>query len=446
MEPDDVERALRERIDPSAVVSDLRRLSGGASRETWSLDLSVVGGPAEPLILQRQRPGSTSQASIEAALLRAATAAGVPVPALRVDGSEDPGPIGAPYLVVERIEGESIPRKLLRDDEFAHARTVVTGQVGRALAAIHRIPVDAVPGLEHHDQLAQFRDILDSMGEPHPALELGFRRLESTRPPSTRTTIVHGDFRTGNLLLGPDGLRAVLDWEIAHLGDPMEDLGWFCARAWRFGSPHPAGGFGSYDELFDAYAAEAGEPVDPDVVRWWESVATLKWGVMCMMQARSHLLGLTRSVELAAIGRRVCENEHDLLVLLGSPLAPVVSDAPRAESVAPNPPHDRPTAAQLVEAVREFLERDVMDATTGRVQFHARVARNALAIVERELALGDSQAAAHRARLDALGFDDDRALAAAIRAGECDDRWDEVVASVHASVLDKLSVANPGYI
>ena len=117
-------------------------------------------------------------------------------------------------------------------------------------------------------------------------------------------------------MVGPDGLRAVLDWELAHLGDPIEDLGWFCVRAWRFGSTDPAGGFGSRDELLAAYEAAGGGAVDPAELHWWEVLGTLKWGVICVMQATAHLTGLSRSVELAAIGRRVCETEHDLLELL----------------------------------------------------------------------------------------------------------------------------------
>jgi hypothetical protein len=128
----------------------------------------------------------------------------------------------------------------------------------------------------------------------------------------------------------------------------------------------------------------------------------------------------------------------------GRPGGPLRSGKER-QAMSGDAPHDAPSAVELIEAVREFLEGDVTDATEGRVRFHARVAARALAIVERELASADRMAADHAARLAALGFASDAELAAAIRSGACDDRWDEVAAAVRATVADKLAVANPGY-
>jgi aminoglycoside phosphotransferase (APT) family kinase protein len=178
------------------------------------------------------------------------------------------------------------------------------------------MPVDVVAGLDVADQVAQYRAVLDASGQPHPAFELGFRHLEATRPAVTATTVVHGDFRLGNLIVGPDGLRAVIDWELVHLGDPLEDLSWLCVKSWRFGAAPRVGGFGEVPELVSAYEEASARTVDLDALRWWETFGTLKWGIMCIMQATAHLSGAARSVELAAIGRRVCEVEHDLLLLL----------------------------------------------------------------------------------------------------------------------------------
>jgi len=306
----DLETMLRTALEVGEI-TDLRRLSGGASRETWSFTAD-----GDRLILQQQRAGAVSGSGsgmgAEAALLRAAATARVPVAPLRYDGTATE----RPFIVTEAVDGETIARKILRDEEWAPALPKLAAQCGDALAKIHRIPLDAVPDLVDQDQVKQFREVLDSFGEPHPAFELGFRWLEANRPPPNDPVIVHGDFRLGNLIVGPDGLRAVLDWEIAHLGDPMEDLGWLCVKAWRFGAKRPVGGFGEYDDLFDAYRDASGVDVDPAAVRWWEVLGTLKWGVMCKMQASAHLFGFSRSVELAAIGRRVCEQEHDLLELL----------------------------------------------------------------------------------------------------------------------------------
>lgn len=286
-------------------LENVRRLSAGASRQTWSVD-AVRESEVSRLVVMRDPRGAKVD---EAALLRAAAAAGVPVPGVVADDGD--------YLVVERIEGETIPRKILRDEEFAPALPLLAGQCGEALARIHAIPVDAVPGLETQDALPTWRATLDGFGQPHPTFEFAFRWLEDKVPPSAGTSLAHGDFRNGNLIVGRDGLRAVLDWEMAHVGDPMEDLGWLCVKAWRFGEEKPVGGFGDYDELFSAYERTSGRPLDPDVVHWWEVFGTLKWGIICIAQAFTHLSGTVRSVELAAIGRRVCENEWDLLELIG---------------------------------------------------------------------------------------------------------------------------------
>lgn len=303
--------AISRALDGRAIGA-LTRLSGGASRETWRFEAD-----GEPLILQRQRAGDTRDMEVEASVLRAAAAAGVPVPHLLASGRFENG---ARYMIQSWVDGETIARKILRDDDFASARDSLVGQFATALAAVHSIPVDNVPGLPTTDQVAQYRQSLDDLNaqlqQSHPAFELAFRWLEANRPASARRTVVHGDFRLGNVMVGPEGLRAVLDWELAHIGDPMEDLGWLCVRAWRFGSDLPVAGVGHYVALLAAYESATGSPADPEALLWWEVLGTVKWGVMCMLQASAHLLGFSRSHELAAIGRRVCENEYDILLAL----------------------------------------------------------------------------------------------------------------------------------
>jgi aminoglycoside phosphotransferase (APT) family kinase protein len=224
--------------------------------------------------------------------------------------------LGANFMIMDYVEGETIPRRILRDGQLAQVRPLLAEQCGRALAAVHRISPSEVPGLAGGDPLEQLRGLLDRLGQPHPAFELGLRWLAETRPARSAESVVHGDFRNGNLIIGTDGIRAVIDWELAHRGDPLEDLGWLCVKAWRFGSPLPVGGFGTIEQLVTAYEAAGGIAVDVDSLHWWQVLGTLRWGIICIVQALTHITGAVRSVELAAIGRRVCEVEWDLLELL----------------------------------------------------------------------------------------------------------------------------------
>ncbi|OWY61513.1 hypothetical protein B7486_63395, partial [cyanobacterium TDX16] len=232
--------------EPALEVAELTRLSGGASRETWGFTLVGADGARRALVLQRERPGGVRTGggmAVEADLIRSAGARGVPVPEVLAAGDDDG--MGAPWLVAARIDGETIPRRILRDDGLADARAGLAAQLGAAAAGIHGIPLDEVGALDHQDQVVQFRDLLDLLGEPHPAFELGFRWLEEHRPEEGPVGVVHGDLRMGNLIVGPEGLRAVLDWELAHLGDGREDLGWLCVRSWRFGGSLPVAGVGT---------------------------------------------------------------------------------------------------------------------------------------------------------------------------------------------------------
>jgi aminoglycoside phosphotransferase (APT) family kinase protein len=313
-------------------VSGLRRLAGGASRETWSVDVRYEQNGTWidlPLVLRRDPPGSAveTRRCDEFELLRAALAEGVPVPKVYwlADEAET---LGAPFLLMERIDGETIARRLLRDDVYAEARRVMTAQLGRILAAIHRIDrakhrlgflVEPPAGesgaqgeLDRYEQIFRF-----ITPDPHPTFELAFRWLRQRLPPGNRRVVVHGDFRIGNVIFGPEGVRSILDWELAHVGDPMEDLGWICVRSWRFGNDDQAvGGIGTREELFRAYEAAGGGAVDPKRVRFWETLGNLKWGIMTIMQAKTYLDGHVKSVELASIGRRTAEMEIELLHLM----------------------------------------------------------------------------------------------------------------------------------
>jgi aminoglycoside phosphotransferase (APT) family kinase protein len=313
--------AVGRRFGENVRIEHLRRLSGGASRETWAFDALLGDGDPHALVLRRDpgAHGGMSERAVEYAVLEAAARDGVAAPAVSflLDADDE---LGAGF-VMERVDGETIPRRILRDDAYAAARPRLARQCGEAAARIHAVDPASLPELavQHAtDQIAQYRELIDAFGEPHPTFELALRWLGEHAPPPDRTALVHGDFRNGNFVVGPDGLRAVLDWELAHLGDPAEDLGWICVRSWRFGvTDLPVGGFGTVDDLMAGYGDAGGADIDRGRIRYWEVLGTVKWGVICQLQASTHLTGAVRSVELAALGRRVAETEWDLLELIG---------------------------------------------------------------------------------------------------------------------------------
>lgn len=323
--------ASQERIQ-AVRVTNLRQLAGGASRKIWSLEVSYErsGSRVElPLVLrlESQASGFSGMQQGELAVLRAAARAGVPVPEVYWV-AENSEMLGGPFLLMERIEGESIARRVLRDESFAAARPSLPEQLGRILARIHAIdleseglsflPAPAAGESPARNEIDRYEQIYRAITpDPHPVIELAFRELRACVPPAAPLAVVHGDYRLGNVMVGPEGIRAVLDWELAHLGDPMEDLGWLCVRAWRFGNDdRPVAGLGTRPQLFAAYEAAGGSRVDPEHVRYWELFGNLKWAIICIMQARAHLDGLRPSVELASLGRRVAEVELELLNLM----------------------------------------------------------------------------------------------------------------------------------
>ena len=444
--PDECLRDALERI-LGVPVARLSRLSAGASRETWAVD---AGG--RELILRRDPPGAPDPEGMarEAECFLASARGGVPVPTLLAHGDGGADGVGSPYLLMERLAGETLPQRLLRDDRWAVVRATLVHQLGEVLGKIHSIDLAEVPLLERQDDvLAHLRQLHTAFGEPRPAMELIFRRLARSQPEPVAPTLVHGDFRNGNLLIDDSGVRAVLDWELAHLGDPYEDLGWLCARAWRFGAGPEVGGFGSCEELLSSYGRATGTRPDAAVVRWWEAVACARWALLCRMQAERHLSGAEQSVELAVLGRRRAEAEYDALLALGLVGPRAVEDpvrgAPATEVNDLNDLYDLPTVDELLGAVTGFL-RDELSTDDPRSGYLAKVAANALTIVRRELRVGADARAAHRARLTALGCRDDGELAALIRCGEVSDDNPDVVAAVCTSIEAQLVVANPRYL
>lgn len=318
--------ACKRHFGTAVGVEGLTRESGGASRQTWSFD-AVADGARHELILRRDPPTTTADSvgslprATEFRVLHAAFRSGVRAPEVLFEMTPQDG-LGEAY-VMRRIGGTAIARKLLRDAPYAEARTRIADQLGEILARIHAVDLVTLPPLttrQAGDGIALLRSQLDALNYAQPVFELALSWLDRRKPSTiARPVLVHGDYRTGNYLVDETGVTAILDWEGAHLGDPVEDLGWLCVKSWRFGAvDKPAGGFGSREQLWAAYERAGGRPVDPARAQWWEVFGTVRWGIICHNQAWRHLSGALKSMELAAIGRRAVETEVDLLQLLKS--------------------------------------------------------------------------------------------------------------------------------
>ena len=311
---------IRTLSEPLGIVtvSDLVRLTGGANRETWSFNGEDTEGNTSELILQVDREGLDrliGTCSREAQIVTKAAEWNVPVPTV-IASSDIPNALGRSFTITRRIEGETIARKILRDQQWETARLKLVTDCATALGAIHSIPLEELGGIElvkDTDSLTSLVDIYDALSDPHPTFDLAIRWLEANRPEPLGPCLVHGDFRLGNLLIGKDGLRAVLDWEIAHIGDPAADLGWMCVRAWRFGGKEKVAGIGRYTNFLDDYETRSGTRVPLETLQWWEIFGTLRWGIICLQMGGDFRAGRTSSIEIATIGRRVAENEYDLL-------------------------------------------------------------------------------------------------------------------------------------
>ncbi|TBH21824.1 phosphotransferase family protein [Thermus thermamylovorans] len=318
-----LEAALKELFGPGELLY-LQRIPGGASKEAWVLDYRV-GERVYPLFLRRAGGGVIQRRTLPLAtefrLLEAAHAHGVRVarPLRYFPDLED-----REAFLMERLEGESIGTRVVRRPELQRTRQGLPQAMAEELAKIHRIPQDRLPPLPgpgekpaHAWILEELYMDLDALEEPHPALEWGLRWLQDHPPRPLSPVLVHGDFRIGNLMVDGEGLVAVLDWEFAHLGDPREDLAWPLVRAWRFGEDGKRlGGVGEVEPFLARYNALTGREIAAEELLWWEILGNVRWGLGALNQARRHLKGEERSVELAVLGRLAAEMEYEVLHLL----------------------------------------------------------------------------------------------------------------------------------
>ncbi len=330
--PDDAKARLRDFISDAArapaEITDFRRLPGGAIQENWLLDISVAEGGEwtgdHELVLRLDAPSAVAAShgrAREFALLKTAHRAGVAVPAPCLLAA-DAAILGRPFFIMRRVQGAAQGHKLVKrppDDTLA-------ASLGRQLARIHAVPPDdtlsflavpdAAPSLA---AVALYRRYLDDMGRARPALEWGLRWLERNAPIKGDIVLCHRDFRTGNYMVADDGsLTGILDWEFAGWGEPEEDIGWFCAKCWRFGAlDREAGGIAGRKPFYDAYEQDSGRRIDPGRVAYWEVMAHVRWAVIACQQAGRHVSGEQLSLELALTQHLVPELELEVLRLTG---------------------------------------------------------------------------------------------------------------------------------
>jgi aminoglycoside phosphotransferase (APT) family kinase protein len=322
--PSGLEKLARRLGGEGVRLVDAGRLSGGASMETWAFAIEGAG-PREDLILRRRSapfdPDTARSVSLatEAALIRATGARGALVPPVRHLCDEHDA-LGEAY-VMGRVAGETLGRRIVSDPRFDAVRGKLARQCGEALVPIHATAPPEGLNLKVSDgegELDRYEEVYRGSGAERPILELAFQYLRRHLPEPAEPVLLHGDFRNGNIMFDPEkGVAAVLDWELSHIGDPAEDMGWICTNSWRFGRPdRPVGGFGDYADLLAGYAAAGGRPIELSRVRFWQMLGSLRWGIMCLTMYLSWRDGVTKSVERPMIGRRVSETEADLVVLL----------------------------------------------------------------------------------------------------------------------------------
>lgn len=398
--------ALNRHLPGFRALTRVDRLTAGASLETYRLHADTEAGPVK--LAMRRTPGGAAKLSAdwtpsieaEALLIMAARDHGVPEPRVHFMLAPEDG-LGNGF-VMEWIDGETIGQRILKDEALAGARADLARHCGEIMGRIHAIDV-AATGLEPHLHRWATEELVratiakyQGYGVPRPMLDYAGRWLLDHLPADDRRALVHNDFRNGNLIVTPDGVGAVLDWEHSYVGDPIRDLGWLCTNSWRYGrSDRPVGGFGDYDQMLAGYEAVTGIRVDLEHVRFWEIFGSLYWAVGCMELAEQHRSGKARSVERLAIGRRVSECEIDCANLL----LPALAAPLPTEAALPTRFADR---RELIDSVAEFLREEIAAGPDARLAYLARVAANSLAIVAREESEGEAARAAERAELEAL--------------------------------------------
>ena len=404
-----IEIVLRREFDEFYELESCQQLSAGASQETWRITFRGRSGESR-LALRRCQPKAVSQSGagaitleIEAALLRLAVQSGIPGPEVFYVLQPD-DQLGSGFIM-QWLDGETLGQRINRAPELADIRPQLARQCGELLGRIHRLPwqntalADQLPSITPAELVDQTWEYYRDINVPVPMIDYTWRWLKDNLPVDSRRTLVHGDFRNGNLMVTAGaGINAVLDWELAHIGDPMRDLGWLCVNSWRFGNSElPVGGFGHLDDLLAGYEGTSGLNVDRQTLRFWQVFGSFWWAMVTLQMAQAWRTGETPSLERPVIGRRSSEAQMDCVSLLipGDYRLPASDDSTVTGTQLPMP-------GELLSGVEAFLRETVAKQLDGHSQFLARVAANSLSIAQREFRHGAKIAQEETARLEDL--------------------------------------------
>jgi len=447
---------LAARVEGFRGLRSVERLSGGASQATYRIVVELAGGTERKLALRRavvsdavgfsSAPGPAT----EALLMRAARDAGVPEPEI-LHVLEPGDDLGEGFLM-EWLEGETLGARIARAPEFEELRPRLAFACGEILARIHSIDLEKTGLSERLSRLTPEQYVrLTWEGyrrypTAQPMIDYTARWLLDHLPGPCEPRLVHNDFRNGNFMVSRDGIVAVLDWELAHIGDPMRDLGWLCTNSWRFGvREREVGGFGDREDLFRGYSSVSGRPVDPERVRFWEVFGSFWWSIGCLQMAALARSGPDPSVERPTIGRRSSECQVDCVNLLIPGPVELVEGGSSERAL------DMPRVDELLASVGGFLRSDVMATTRGRTRFLARVAANAVEIVQREIELGPALRAREQERLRHLYKSRDdrvtllRRLVDDLRSGALPLDHPGLAETLRESVVGQAAVDQPDY-
>lgn len=430
-------------------IANLKRLTGGASMESWGFDYD-----ARKLVLRRA-PGNGERSEelgrismeSEAQLIALACDAGITAPPM-VGILKPDDELGQGYLM-ERIAGETLPHKILGNPAFERAEQVLARQCANELAKIHAVSFDSLPTDIPHDDAAS---LLADLGQRYwdsgariPVFDYTLRWLDDHLPEPTKPRLLHGDFRMGNLMIDGDGIAAILDWELAHIGDTAQDLAYICTPSWRFTRhDRPVGGFAEIDEFLNAYEAASSAAVDRARFDFWLVYSTLWWGVCCLGMTEIWRTGRDRTLERAVIGRRVSEVEVDLLLVF-DPMLGESAEQKIEWNLPVTPSHDGEThSAELLEALIGWDSEDVIPNAKGRDLFQARVAKNAMGMLQREAALTPVFNERQLARLSDLGLTID-ALRNGLSDGSLSPTNPALLVHLRLTALERLSIDQPKY-